>query len=409
MGILNYATPAFVLLMLFEIWYDRRTGAGFYRLNDTVGSLATGVLSQSTRLVIFSLGLWAMSGLNGALFPLWSMESVLAWCMAFVINDFFYYWKHRFSHEINFLWAGHSVHHQSEEYNLSTALRQPSTHIMTWVFSIPMLLIGIPWQMIVVCAAWNLIYQFWVHTRHIHRLPSWFEALMVTPSHHRVHHAQNPEYIDKNHGGVFIIWDKWFGTFQEEKDAIPPIYGVRRPLLSFNPWRANLQLWWQMAQDAFYTASWKDKLRVWFMPTGWRPADVSESRPVKKYPLETFEKYNPPAPFWMKCYAALQITLASLASLYLAMEAGNFATAQLYLLWALMSFPLVSIGIMLDKQDVRWELLRLIFSWLCLIWLTEYFDEILWWTVLLSQGVFSAIMLWAVWPFENVLAPSKAK
>lgn len=401
MEILNYATPAFVLLMLFEVYYDWRKGTAYYRLNDTVGSLATGILSQSTRLIVFSLGLWAMSGLNGKLLSLWSMDSTLAWLAAFVIFDFSYYWKHRFSHEINFLWAGHSVHHQSEEYNLSTALRQPSTHILTWIFSIPLLLLGIPWQMIVVCAAWNLIYQFWVHTRHIDRMPSLFEALMVTPSHHRVHHAQNPEYIDKNHGGVFIIWDKMFGTYESEKSSVPPIYGVRRPLMSFSPLKANFQLWWQMAQDAFYTKSWKDKIRLWFMPTGWRPQDVELSHPVKKYPLESFQKYNPDAPYWIKIYAALQISIAAVLSLVLAQQAAGYDVIQLYSVWFFISAPLLSVAFMLNSQDLKWELLRSVLSWLALIWFPAYLGDLVWWVALFGQSIAAIIILYSQWPFAS--------
>ncbi|MCV6623105.1 MAG: sterol desaturase family protein, partial [Cellvibrionaceae bacterium] len=400
----SYTTPAFIILMLLEITYDWRKGTGYYRLNDTVGSLATGVLSQTSRLIVFSLGLWAMSGLNGVLFPLWPEESIWTWIIAFIIYDCSYYWKHRFSHEINFLWAGHVVHHQSEEYNLSTALRQPSTHIMTWLFSIPLLLIGIPWQVVLACGAWNLVYQFWVHTRHIKRLPGWVEAIMVTPAHHRVHHAQNPEYIDKNHGGVFIVWDKIFGTFQEELDTVPAIFGVRRPLLSFNPFFANFQQWWQMLQDAIYTQSWKDKLRIWFMSTGWRPLDVEQSRPIKKYPLENFQKYNPDTPLWMKCYAGIHISLAALSTLYLAMEAANFSLLQLYLLWVLMSAPLLTVGSMLDNQDMRWETLRLILSWFCLVYFSHYFDNSLWWVALSSQAIMSMIMIWALWPKKLVQA-----
>lgn len=398
MGILNYATPAFVLLMLFEVWYDWRKQTGYYRLNDTVGSLATGILSQSTRLIVFSLGLWAMSGLNGKFLPLWSMDSVWAWGIAFIVYDLSYYWKHRFSHEVNFLWAGHSVHHQSEEYNLSTALRQPSTHILTWIFAIPLLILGIPWQMIVVCAAWNLIYQFWVHTRHIDRMPGFFEALMVTPSHHRVHHAQNPEYIDKNHGGVFIIWDKMFATFQCEKESVPPIYGVRRPLQSFSPLKANFQLWRQMFEDAVYTKSWKDKARVWFMPTGWRPKDVELSRPITKYPLESFEKYNPESALWVKLYAALQIALAAILSLVLAQQASTYTANELYFSWFFMSIPLLSVALMLDKQNLRWEFMRIALSWLILIWVPGIFTNLVWWLAFVGQSLATALFLYAMWP-----------
>lgn len=392
-AILTFATPAFVVLLLLEVCYDRWKGTGYYRVNDAIGSMATGVLSQSSRLVFFALGAWAISGLSGSVLPMWSMESWIAWLFAFVAYDFIYYWKHRLSHEINFLWAGHVVHHQSEEYNLSTALRQPSAHILTWILSIPLLLLGMPWQMIVTCAAWNLIYQFWVHTRHIKRLPSWYEAVMVTPSHHRVHHAQNPEYIDKNHGGVFIIWDKMFNTFQSELDDCPPIYGVRRPLHSFNPWHANLQLWGSLFKDAYLTKSWRDKVRIWFMPTGWRPADVNESHPIQKYPLETFSKFNPELPRSVLIYSLFHLVVAVMGAHFLTEAAADLSRAELWLGWVLVSLPLLAVGSMLNTGDLRWELARLLLTWLCLVWLGGLLPDMLWWLSLLALSLASVALL----------------
>ncbi len=155
--------------------------------------------------------------------------------MAFVVYDFCYYWLHRLGHERNILWAAHSVHHQSEEYNLSTALRQTSTgFLLSWIFYLPLAVLGVPLAVFITVAALNLLYQFWVHTRHIPKL-GWYEGFFVTPSNHRAHHAQNPLYMDRNYGGVFILWDRLFGTFQQEDDAEPPVFGVTRPLASWNP------------------------------------------------------------------------------------------------------------------------------------------------------------------------------
>ncbi|MCV6614800.1 MAG: sterol desaturase family protein [Cellvibrionaceae bacterium] len=397
-AILTFITPAFVILLLLEVYYDWRKDSGYYRINDTIGSLATGVLSQSTQLVIFGLGIWALAGLNGLGLPLWSMDSYLAWAVGFIAYDFIYYWKHRYSHEVNFLWAGHVVHHQSEEYNLSTALRQPSTHILTWVFSIPLLLLGMPWQMVIACGAWNLVYQFWVHTRHLDKMPSWFEAIMVTPSHHRVHHAQNPEYIDKNHGGVFIIWDKWFNTYQQELAEQPPIYGVRRPLHSFNPFTANFQVWWQMSKDAWHAERWADKLRIWFMPTGWRPADVEQRYPINKYPLESFTKYDPQLPLWQQWYCVLQFVVAVLAAQILTANALELSAAELGFTWVLVSLPLLSVGSALNNGQLHWELLRLLLSWTCLLWLGGVLSSLLWWVALASMCTASSLLLWGQWP-----------
>ncbi len=164
-------------------------------------------------------------------------------------------------HERNILWAAHSVHHQSEDYNLSTALRQTSTgFLLSWIFYLPMAVVGVPLLVFVSVAALNLLYQFWVHTRHIPKL-GWFEWFFVTPSNHRAHHAQNALYMDRNYGGVFIIWDRLFGSFQEEDDNEPVIFGVTTPLASWNPIWANVQFYAQLWADARRAESTWDKLR----------------------------------------------------------------------------------------------------------------------------------------------------
>lgn len=365
--ILTIATPIFILLLLVEIGFDKFSGGNYYRVNDTFGSLATGVLSQSHRLVFFSLGLWSIAELGqGLSLTSWSMSSPVAWCAAFVLYDFIYYLKHRLMHEVNMFWAGHVVHHQSEEYNLSTALRQPSTTVLLWLLSIPLLLIGISWQMIASCAAWNLIYQFWVHTRYIKKMPSWFEWLMVTPSHHRVHHAQNAIYIDKNHGGVFIVWDRLFGTFQAELNSEPVIFGVRRALASFNPWQANFQVWRSLLQDAWRAQRWIDKARIWFMPTGWRPEDVIQNYPVAKADLSRFQKFDPACSWAVNAYAVLQMMAATLASLLLTNQAQTLAASDVALIWGLISWPLLTLGALLGGANLRWEVIRLGVSWLAL-------------------------------------------
>lgn len=269
-------------------------------------------------------------------------------------------------HEVNLFWAGHVVHHQSEEYNLSTALRQTSTSVLLWFLSIPLLLIGISWQMIVTCAAWNLIYQFWVHTRYIKKMPSWFEWFMVTPSHHRVHHAQNLIYIDKNHGGVFIIWDRLFKTFQVELDSEPVIFGVRSALASFNPWQANFQVWWSLLQDAWRARRWVDKFRLWLMPTGWRPEDVIENYPIKKADLSRFKKFDPESSWVVNVYAVLQMIAVTWASLILTSQAQTMEALDVAAAWVLISCPLLSVGALLNGENIRWETTRLGLSWLLL-------------------------------------------
>ena len=229
------------------------------------------------------------------------------WIFAFVAYDLCYYWFHRISHERQIFWASHVAHHQSEEYNLTTALRQTSTgFLLGWLFYVPVFLVGVPAEVFVTVGSANLIYQYWVHTEHIPKL-GWYEWFFVTPSNHRVHHAQNDIYMDRNYGGVFILWDRFFGTFQEEREDQPCIYGIRGPLLSFSPLWANLHIYVGMAQDAWHAARWRDKLRVLVARTGWRPADVADQYPREKTDLAHFHKYNPAVGRAINIYALLQL------------------------------------------------------------------------------------------------------
>ncbi len=335
-----------------------------YRLNDAITSLSLGVLSQTHKLVVFTFATlvyaWFANKLAISSLP---EDSLWTWVFAFILYDFLYYWYHRFSHQVNFLWAAHVVHHQSEEYNLTTALRQTSSSVGAWVFYIPSFLIGIPAEVFFVSGALNLVYQFWVHTRLIGKL-GWFEKVFVTPSHHRVHHGQNDAYIDKNHGGVFIIWDKLFGTFQQELDDEPVIYGVRRAVGSFNPFWANLHTWWSLAQDAWRTARWQDKLKIWFMPTGWRPNDVSTSYPINKVNPHSLVKYDPSNNPETKIYVLVQFALTLLCSVFFILYRAEFTALQLWLTWLVISLPLFSLGLFLESKSwaFPFEIIRVVVS-----------------------------------------------
>ena len=242
MKLILYAVPFFFVLIAVELLADRWRGMRTYRLADTISSLSTGVLSTTTGLLTKGVGLvtYALALKYLAIIEL-PEDRLWVWLFAFVFYDFCYYWHHRLGHERNVLWAAHSVHHQSEDYNLSTALRQTSTgFVFGWIFYLPMAVLGVPLLVFVTVATLNLLYQFWVHTRHIPKL-GWFEWFFVSPSNHRAHHAQNALYMDRNYGGVFIFWDRLFGTFQEEDEAEPVIFGVTTPLASWNPLWANWQ------------------------------------------------------------------------------------------------------------------------------------------------------------------------
>ena len=193
-------------------------------------------------------------------------------------------------------------HHHGEEFNLSTALRQTGTDFLfKWIFYTPMLLLGIPVEIFVTVAALNLIYQFWVHTEHIGRLGI-IDYILVTPSNHRIHHAQNKEYIDANYGGVFILWDRMFGTFIDEREDLKPIYGTSKPLNTWNPLWANLEVWNEIFKDTWRTKKWTDKIALWFSTPKWRPADVAEKYPIKKNDLSQFRKFNPKTTLYAKIF-----------------------------------------------------------------------------------------------------------
>ncbi|MDP3848557.1 MAG: sterol desaturase family protein [Pseudomonas sp.] len=374
MNYVLYAIPFFFLLIGLELLVDRWRGLSTYRLADAINSLSAGVLSQISGLLTKGLGLltYALAWEHLALFEM-SAEPLWVWLLAFVLYDFCYYWNHRLGHERNVLWAAHSVHHQSEDYNLSTALRQSSSgFIFGWIFYLPMALLGVPPLVFLSVAALNLLYQFWVHTRHIPKL-GWFEWVFVTPSNHRAHHAQNAVYMDRNYGGVFILWDRLFGTFQEELDEQPVVFGVTTPLASWNPLWANLQFYAQLWHDAARAEAISDKLRIWFMPTGWRPADVAAKYPLSKPELSQFVKYEVPLATGQKCYVGLQFALCLLAGSYLLAISASLTPALLLAAWCWVAFSLYGFGQWLESRPAAlWlEALRLLLNVPLLYWLQQ--------------------------------------
>jgi len=400
--IILFATPFFFLLIFIELYVNKRRNAGVYRLNDSLTSLSLGVISQTKKLVIFSFAsivyAWAPDSI--ALFHL-SEDYLATWIFSFIFYDFLYYWFHRTSHNVNFLWASHVVHHQSEEYNLTTALRQTSSSVMIWIFYIPSFVIGIPAEVFFVSGALNLVYQYWVHTRLIGKL-GWYESIFVTPSHHRVHHGQNEIYIDRNHGGVFILWDKWFGTFQEELESEEVIYGVRRPLRSFNPLWANIHTWFSLLTDAFRTKNWADKFKIWFMPTGWRPADVELSYPVIKQSAGAQIKYNPEPNNSVKIYTLIQYIFCILFGVIFIQSTLELVFHIQFSIWILITLPLFLNGWFLEsKEHVKyWELLRLSISILLIFALRDSFAQ---WILIFSAGYFLFSLLFLAVLFKTTI------
>lgn len=269
----DYAIPGFVLLVLAEMLWAWKRRPEAYEPRDTLTSLAFGLGSTVAGLLLGGFALFVfLAAYEYRLFEIgpewWTVW--WAWIACFVLDDLAYYWIHRAGHRVRWFWASHVNHHSSQHYNLSTALRQTWTGAFTlgFAFKLPLVLLGFHPVMIAVVGGFNLIYQFWIHTEAIGKMPRWFEAVMNTPSHHRVHHATNPRYLDRNYAGVFIVWDKLFGTFEPERDDETIRYGIVRQLGSFNLLHAVFHEWIGMLAD-IWRAPWRHKLSYLLREPGW--------------------------------------------------------------------------------------------------------------------------------------------
>jgi len=332
MDLVPYAVPLFLLAIGIELVWGWRRGSNTYRINDAISSLFLGTMSTLEKALALGVGV-AIYHLLQQRYASWQLDVGHwgTWVFALVAYDFCYYWLHRLGHERSVLWAAHVAHHQSEDYNLSTALRQTSSGwLLSWIFYVPLYVLGVPAAVVLTVGSLNLIYQFWVHTQHVPKL-GWFEKVFVTPSNHRVHHAQNPRYLDRNYGGIFILWDRLFGTFQEELDQEPCVYGIRGALRSWNPVWANLHIYVGLVQDSWRTRRWRDKLRVWFGRTGWRPDDVGGvNEKAKAWDPAGFQKFDPPVSRITAGYALVQLTVVvalGSALLFQALPAGAMMLA----------------------------------------------------------------------------------
>ena len=309
--IITFAIPIFFLLIIVEYFYGLYVGKNTYRLNDTVTSIALGMISRFPTML--NLGVQSVifvfitEYLN---LELLSVKNPFTWIAAFLLYDLSYYWMHRMHHEIKILWATHSVHHHGEDFNLATALRQTSTGwLWKWIFYMPMIMLGIPGEVFITVAGINLVYQFWVHTKHIGHL-GLLEKIFITPMNHGIHHAKNKEYIDANYGGVFIIWDRMFGTYTARMPDVEPVYGTVSALQSWNPIWANFQIFTTMVKDTIKTKKYSDKVKVWFSKTYWRPDDCIET----KDPKEFYVKFNPVITNDIKVFSFLQLLFTSIVS-----------------------------------------------------------------------------------------------
>lgn len=274
-NVLTIAIPVFFFLVLVEILYGLISKKNYYNLMDTLSSLSSGITNLLKDLLGIGIIIISYPFIKKSISIIELNESILLYFIAFICLDFASYWNHRLNHSINFFWNQHVIHHSSQEFNLACGLRQSISNLLGYgaIFLIPAAIFGVPHKVISFLAPLHLFGQFWYHTKHIGKL-GFLEYIFVTPSQHRVHHAINTEYIDKNLSAIFCIWDRLFGTFQEELENVPCVYGTLKPVNTWNPFIINFQHLWYLIVDAWHTRNLKNKIKIWFMPTGWRPDDV---------------------------------------------------------------------------------------------------------------------------------------
>jgi len=352
MDLIALAVPFFLLAIAIEWSWGRWRGRDTYRLTDAVSSLTLGGLSQARRFVALGVGGSVYAWLASVTpFSTWSAEGWWAWMLAFVLYDLCYYCSHRAGHEIKLFWAAHVVHHQSEDYNLSTALRQTSSgFLFGWIFYTPLFFIGVPAEMMVTVGALNLIYQFWVHTEHVGEL-GWFEYVFVSPSNHRVHHARNTQYLDRNYGGVFIVWDRLFGSYQRELASEPCIYGITKPIQSWSPVESWIHVYRDMCNDMRQTNSWAQRLWVPFSHPAWQPSDVVAGNSSSNQEDPPFEKYDPQVSNARKVSGAANLVLITVL-LILAQRSEILRGYEAYV-WALMLWFGVANAALLSNAESR--------------------------------------------------------
>ncbi len=354
--------PIFFILIGIELAYDLFKKLKYYRFSDSISNLSQGVGSQITGLFMKTILFFGYKYIfeHFRLFDL--PTAIWVWLILFFAVDFCYYWFHRMSHQINALWAAHIVHHQSEEYNLTVALRQSWFQSwFSWVFYLPLAFIGFDPIMFLTLSAFNTLYQFWIHTRNIKNM-GFLEHILNTPSHHRVHHGSNPKYIDKNHAGTLIIWDKLFGTFQKEEEEV--YYGITSPLASWNPVWANIHYWAELIDTAKKAERIKDKIKVFIKSPGWFPESLGGIKHAPEIDIINYKKYEHNFSNKILLYVIYQFTITFLIAITLLLFKNKLDNIQVSLIALATLFGLISCGALLEnKQWLKYfEYSRLIFG-----------------------------------------------
>jgi len=410
MNFIALSVPAFFILIGLELLGGLFAKKKYYRFNDAVTNISCGIGSQILGAFFAIITFWGYTYAfeNFRIFTI--TENPLNWFLLFLGVDFAYYWFHRLSHEINAIWATHIVHHQSEEYNLSVALRQSwFQSLFSWWFYLPLAFLGFSPLMIVTVGAFNTLYQFWIHTKAIKKFPKPIEFIFNTPSHHRVHHGTNPQYIDKNHAGSLIIWDRIFGTFEKEDEEV--VYGITSPLNSFNPFRANFHYWQELASNAKNASSIREKLFVFIKPPGWFPEKMGGFKPAPPVDIHHITKFDVKVRPFINGYVLFHfILILAVTSYYMfsskkMLDSGNIEILvfafymAMYILLSLFVF-----GLFFENKTsaIKWEIVRLV-AGMGMLWFYRSENWAVWVLVgLLFVSTLSSLLLFFKRPKDDL-------
>ncbi|WP_370087085.1 sterol desaturase family protein [Ekhidna sp.] len=386
--------PLYFFLIGIELVYQLIKKVRVYRTNDAISNISCGISSQVMNAVwgVLSIAMYQLVYEYGAVFQI--PDTWWSWLILFILVDFCYYWFHRASHEINFLWnTAHVVHHQSEDYNLSVALRQSSFGgVFSMLFYLPLALMGFSAYAFLTVKGLNLIYQFWIHTEAIEKLPKWFEYLFNTPSHHRVHHGRNPKYIDRNHAGTLMIWDRMFGTFQAEEEK--PTYGVTKPTNTWNPVWANVLPIVDMTNQLRATPGFWNKLKVLFYKPGWQPVELGGYQMAPEVDKETYNKFDVHPHMPMIRYVFVQFILVLVFTSYFLFNTTSYNLPTKLVLAGFIMWSIGQLGILMEnrKSWIPSEYIRLLASAILIVFLTGGM------TSYLGAGGF--VILFGFWLFK---------
>lgn len=359
--------PVFFILIGLELLVNKMKHSDWYRFNDAVTNISCGIVQQITGVFSKTILIVGYVYIYEHYRILELTENWLTWILLFVGIDFFYYWFHRYAHEVSLFWGTHIVHHQSEEYNLSVALRQSSLQgFVSMAFYFPLAWMGFNPISFVTISAFQTLYQFWIHTKAIHKMPGWFEFVFNTPSHHRVHHGRNPKYIDKNHGGTLIVFDRMFGTFQAEEEEV--VYGVTKPLASWNPVWANFDWYADMWKDLRKDMKWKDRFKLLFMKPGWLPSYLGGSRKPPDVEPESVKIYDTTIPLGLNYYILAQYLLLLLVTAGFLFSLDAFSRLQQLQISGLVILGITNLGGLFDRkywafasEVARWILVLILY------------------------------------------------